>query len=117
MKRIRVGLNGFGRIGRAFTRIALTKDIFDISVINTRKTGVNMMQHLLQHDSTYRTFDQRVDINGDSLVVGKKTIPTIKNAEISTIPWSKYEVDIVIDATGAYETHEELHKHLNGSVK
>lgn len=117
MKRIRVGLNGFGRIGRAFTRIALTKDVFEIAVINTRKTEASMMAYLLQYDSTYRTFNQKVDVNGESLMIGNKTIPTVKNAEISTIPWSKYDVDVVIDATGAFETADELHKHLNGSVK
>lgn len=117
MKRVRVGLNGFGRIGRAFTRIALTKDIFDIAVINTRKTEAPMMAYLLQYDSAYRTFNQKVEVNGDSLVIGNKTIPTIRNAEINTIPWSKYDVDMVIDATGAFEKEDELKGHLKDSVK
>lgn len=117
MKRIRVGLNGFGRIGRAFTRIALTNDLFDIAVINTRKTPVSMMSYLLKYDTVYRTFDQDVKANGDSLVVGSKTIPTVHSADIESIPWSKFDVDVVIDATGAFKTHEELHKHLSGSVK
>lgn len=117
MKRIRVGLNGFGRIGRAFTRIALTNDLFDIAVINTRKTEASMMAYLLQYDTVYRTFNHKVEVNGDSLVIGNKTVPTVKNAEVGTIPWNDYDVDVVIDATGAFKTHEELHKHLNGSVK
>ena len=117
MKRIRVGLNGFGRIGRAFTRIALTNDLFDIAVINTRKTPATMMSYLLKYDTVYRTFDQDVKVNGDSLVVGSKSIPIVHSADIESIPWSKYDVDVVVDATGAFKTHEELHKHLGSSVK
>ncbi len=117
MKRVRVGLNGFGRIGRAFARIALTNDLFDIVVINTRKTQASTMSYLLKYDTVYRTFDQEVGVNGDSLVVGGKTIPTVHCADIESIPWSKYDVDVVIDATGAYVTHEDLHKHLGSSVK
>ena len=51
MKRIKVGLNGFGRIGRAFTRIALARDSFDLVAVNTRKTPNSMMAYLLQFDS------------------------------------------------------------------
>ncbi len=117
MKRVRVGLNGFGRIGRAFTRIALTKDLFDIAVINTRKTETPMMQYLLQYDSVYRTFNQKVEAGTDELIIGNKKIPTIRNAEIATIPWDKYDVDVVIDATGAFTKEEELKNHLKGPVK
>jgi len=116
-QRIRVGLNGFGRIGRAFTRIALTNDLFDIAIINTRKTPATMMAYLLKYDTVYRTYDQEVSTNGESLVVGGKTIPVVHSADVESIPWDKYEVDVVVDATGAFETHEELHKHLKGSVK
>lgn len=117
MKRLRIGLNGFGRIGRAITRIALTNDSFDIALINTRKTQPEMMAYLLSYDSVYRAFHQRARAEGSSLVVGAQTIPTVQNATIETIPWDEHGVDIVIDATGAYTTHEDLHKHLNGTVK
>ena len=99
MKRVRVALNGLGRIG-AFTRIALTNDLFDIAVINTRKTPATTMSYLLKYDTVYRTFDQEVRVNGDSLVVGGKSIPIVHCADIESIPWSKYDVDVVVDATG-----------------
>lgn len=117
MKRIRVGLNGFGRIGRAFTRIALTTDQFDVVAINTRKTETSMMAYLLQYDTVYRTFHQKVEANKDALVIGEKTIATLRNAEIDSIPWDSYGVDIVVDATGAFMKEEELKLHLKGSVK
>ncbi|MGB5034305.1 MAG: glyceraldehyde 3-phosphate dehydrogenase NAD-binding domain-containing protein, partial [Microgenomates group bacterium] len=117
MKRIRVGLNGFGRIGRAFTRIALTEDRFDVVVINTRKTETAMMAYLLQYDTVYRNFHKKVEVQSDSLVIENKTIETVRNAEIESIPWEKYNVDVVVDATGAFMKEEELSKHLRGSVK
>lgn len=117
MKRLRVGLNGFGRIGRALARIALDEDLFDIAVINTRKTQAEMMAYLLRYDSVYRTFAHEVRAENGMLKVNTHSIPTVQNATIDTIPWDEHEVDIVVDATGAYMTHEDLHKHLKGTVK
>ncbi len=117
MKRLKVGLNGFGRIGRAFTRIAFLKDNFDIVVINTRKTPNDMMAYLLQRDSVYRKFSATVTAEKDGIRVNNTKIATIQNAEIVTIPWDKYEVDVVVDATGAYTTKVDLQKHIKGSVK
>lgn len=117
MKRLRVGLNGFGRIGRALTRIALTDDLFDIALINTRKTQAEMMAYLLRYDSVYRTFAHDVHAEGNVLKTNTQSIPTVQNATIETIPWDDRGVDVVVDATGAYMTHEDLHKHLKGSVK
>lgn len=117
MKRLRVGLNGFGRIGRALTRIALDEDLFDIAVINTRKTQAEMMAYLLRYDSVYRIFAHEVRAENGMLKVNTHSIPTVQNATIDTIPWDEHEVDIVVDATGAYMTHEDLHKHLKGAVK
>ena len=60
MRRIKVGLNGFGRIGRAFTRLALKRNSFDIAAINTRRTSNKMIAYLLKYDSVYRTFDRKI---------------------------------------------------------
>src|SRR3989338_8378589 len=117
MKRVKVGLNGFGRIGRAFARVALLKDSFDIVLINTRKTPVDMLAHLLSYDSVYRKFGKDITISGSDLSVAGKTIKTSRNSEIQQIPWDSHQVDVVVDATGAFEKEEELKKHLKGSVK
>lgn len=117
MKRIRVGLNGFGRIGRAFTRIALKKDLFDIVLINTRKTSNQMMAYLLKYDSVYRTFEVEVKEEKDGICVGEKKIYTHIGDDPKQIPWDQYQVDVVVDATGAFLTKKELEKHLKGSVK
>lgn len=124
MKRIKVGLNGFGRIGRAFARIALTRDSFDIVAINTRKTEPKMLAYLLKYDSIFGRFDKKVSAEQEAIVVdglptdrqGKKII-CIQNPQIENIPWDTYEADLVVDATGAFLKKEELAKHLKGSVK
>ena len=117
MKRIKVGLNGFGRIGRAVTRIAFERNTFDIVAINTRKTTPDMLAYLLQYDSVYRRFNKKVEAGADSISIDGKKIPALMIADISAIPWNDYGVDVVIDATGAFTTKEDLLKHVKGSVK
>lgn len=117
MRRLKIGLNGFGRIGRAFTRIALQRDSFDLVMINTRKTPNKMMAYLLQYDSVYRRFGMEVKAETDGLHVNGKKIVTTLASTPEEIPWEKYGVDVVVDATGAFDTSEELKKHLKGTVK
>ncbi len=117
MKRLKIGLNGFGRIGRCFTRIALKRDSFDLVAINTRKTENKMISYLLKYDSVYRKFNMSVDEEAEGINVGGKKIFTTLNDDPSAIPWEKYGVDVVIEATGAFTKQEDLKKHLRGSVK
>jgi len=117
MKKIKVGLNGFGRIGRAFTRIALARNNFEIVAINTRKTKTSMMAYLLAFDSVYRRFGMNVKEESDGISVDGKKILTLLNDSPENIPWDKYGVDVVVDATGAFKTKPDLEKHLKGSVK
>lgn len=117
MKRLRVGLNGFGRIGRAVTRIALLRNTFDVVAVNTRKTGPELMAYLLQYDSVYRHFEKQVDFDEKSLKIGDTVIRTLQCEDILSIPWSEQEVDLVVDATGAFTTKEDLQKHIRGTVK
>jgi glyceraldehyde 3-phosphate dehydrogenase len=117
MKRIKVGLNGFGRIGRAVTRIAFERDTFDIVAINTRKTPPDMLAYLLQYDSVYRRFNKEVKAVEEGITIGGKKVPATMVADVSAIPWDQYGVDVVIDATGAFTKKEDLMKHVRGSVK
>lgn len=117
MNRLKIGLNGFGRIGRSFTRIALKRNSFDITAINTRKTQNNIMAYLLQYDSVYRKFEMEVKAEKDGISVNGDKIPTLLNDDPSQIPWDKYGVNVVVDATGAFTKMDDLKKHLHGSVK
>lgn len=117
MRKIKVGLNGFGRIGRAFTRIALTRKSFEIVAINTRKTPTSIMAYLLAFDSVYRRFGMTVKEESDGISVNGKKIFTLLNDKPENIPWNKYGVDVVVDATGAFNKKPDLAKHIKGSVK
>lgn len=117
MKKIKVGLNGFGRIGRAFTRIAFERDTFDIVAINTRKTPTDMMAYLLQYDSVYRKYSKEVKVEADGLSIGGKKVVTLLNDSPENIPWGKYGVEVVVDATGAFVKQPDLVRHLKGTVK
>ncbi|MBI4004999.1 type I glyceraldehyde-3-phosphate dehydrogenase [Candidatus Roizmanbacteria bacterium] len=117
MKRIRVGLNGFGRIGRSFTRIALNRNSFDIVAINTRKADAALFAYLLKYDSIYRTFDQEVANDQEGIIINGKKIAITQSSTPEEIPWEKYNIDVVIDATGAFTKKTDLMKHIKGSVK
>jgi len=117
MKRVKVGLNGFGRIGRALTRIAFNRNNFDISVINTRKTEPSLLAYLLKYDSVYRRFNKEVRAENDGIVVDGKKIPSFLNDNPENIPWDKYGVNIVIDATGVFTKKVDLIRHIKGTVK
>lgn len=117
MKRVRVGLNGFGRIGRAFTRISLKNDLFDIVLINTRKTANKMLAYLLQYDSVYGKFEKEVKEENDGISIDNKKIYTWLASVPEEIPWEKYGVEVVVDATGAFNKKVDLEKHLKETVK
>ena len=117
MKKLKIGLNGFGRIGLAFTRIALQLDSHDIVVINTRKSTNDMMAYLLQYDSVYHKFAMDVREESDGISVNGKKINTTLASMPEEIPWEKYEVDVVVDATGAFTKKDDLQKHIKGTVK
>ncbi len=117
MKRLRVGLNGFGRIGRDFTRIALKRNSFDLVLVNTRKPQNDLLAYLLQYDSVYRKFESEVKAETDGLSVNGKKIATSQADDPGLIPWDVHQVDVVVDATGAFTKKEELKKHLRGTVK
>ncbi|MBP9691249.1 type I glyceraldehyde-3-phosphate dehydrogenase [Candidatus Woesebacteria bacterium] len=114
---MKVGINGFGRIGRAVTRIATLRDTCEITHINTRKTSNEMLAYLLRRDSVYRTFEKSVKAVPEGIEVDGRLITTSQCASPAEIPWEKTGVEIVMDATGAFTKKEELMQHIRGSVK
>ncbi len=117
MSRLKVGLNGFGRIGRSFARIALQRNTFDIVLINTRSSSSGTIANLLQNDYVYGNFQMKVNSTQNSILVGEKEIRISQSDSLENIPWDEVGTDVVIDATGAFLTKKDLEKHLKGSVK
>lgn len=117
MKKVKVGINGFGRIGRIITRQALSSFLFDVVAINTRSGTPENLSYLLKYDSTYRTLLENVKYDKTSLYTNSLKIYNLNYSNPKDIPWNKYGVDIVIDCTGAFKTRAELQEHIKGDVK
>ena len=112
-----VGVNGFGRIGRYFTRLALLNENLNIMMVNDPADTKTLM-HLLKYDSVHRIFPLNFTIEGDEVIFenGKKIIFSHeKNPELIT--WGENKVDIVIESSGLFLTKEAANKHISSGAK
>ncbi|HNQ31322.1 MAG TPA: type I glyceraldehyde-3-phosphate dehydrogenase [Candidatus Woesebacteria bacterium] len=117
MSPIKIGINGFGRIGRAVARLALDNPAIELVAINTRKGKNELMAYLLQYDTVYRKYHKTVVANDKGLMVDGKQIATTLADKPENIPWEQYGVQVVVDATGAFTKSEDLTKHIKDTVK
>lgn len=117
MSPIKIGINGFGRIGRAVARIALDNPDVELVAINTRKGKNELMAYLLQYDTVYRKYHKHVAANEQGFVVDGQQIYTTLADKPENIPWGQYGTQVVVDATGAFTKSEDLSKHIKDSVK
>jgi glyceraldehyde 3-phosphate dehydrogenase len=108
---VRVGINGFGRIGRDYLRCALNRGI-TVAAINDVADPAALV-HLLRHDSTYGRFDREVSWDGDGeLHVDGQSIALTRHADPADIDWGRYGVDLVIESTGRFRSREDAAVHL-----
>ncbi|MEY4792589.1 MAG: hypothetical protein RIT34_1396 [Bacteroidota bacterium] len=112
-----VGVNGFGRIGRCFTRIALLDPQVEVALVNDL-ADIKTLAHLLKYDSIHGPFSLKFQIEGNSLIFenGKK-ITFISERDPEQINWSAYAVGVVIESTGLFLTRDAASKHLKGGAK
>ncbi|BAL62051.1 type I glyceraldehyde-3-phosphate dehydrogenase [Melissococcus plutonius] len=115
---IKVGINGFGRIGRlAFRRIQDVSEDIEVVAINDL-TSPTMLAQLLQFDSTHGTYDKTITAAENAIMMNGKEIRIYAESDASKIPWVKNEgVDIVLECTGFYTSEEKAQAHLNAGVK
>ena len=112
-----IGVNGFGRIGRYFTRIALQNATSNVTVVNDL-ADIQTLAHLLKYDSVHGGLKLSFKIEGNSLVFENgKVIHFVQYKDPELIPWSDYGVEYVVESTGLFLTKEKAGKHLRGSVK
>ena len=119
MMKIRVGLNGFGRIGRSVLRITEASDKYEYEVvaINAR-ANAETLAHLFEYDSSYGIFDGQVEVkNNDCISVNGRDIAITRAAKPSEIPWKDLGVDIVIDNTGKFKNREDAQGHIDAGAK
>ena len=112
----KIGINGFGRIGRQLTKLLLRSKNLEISAINDLSDS-NTSSHLFKYDTSYGLFDGKVYSNENQLIINDKKIHKISEKDPSKINWSNYDVDIVIESTGIFTNKSDAEKHLQGTVK
>ncbi len=114
----KVAINGFGRIGRAFFRIAYGKGDLDIVAINDPFITPEQARYLLKYDTVYHRYDKEVEIVDGNLVIGdNKPIPLLQEKDPANLPWSEKGIDVVIESTGHFLTRELASKHLQAGAK
>ncbi len=117
MKKLKIGINGFGRIGRISARIILNRNDLELTAINSR-ADVSSHAYLLKYDSTYGTLPQEIKaISEDRLEIAGNIVKVYKKDLPSEIPWKENGVDIVIEATGKFRDGESMKGHLRAGAK
>jgi glyceraldehyde 3-phosphate dehydrogenase len=113
---IQVGINGFGRVGRAFVRRALERDDLDVVAVNDL-TDARTLAHLLEFDSTYGRLGHAVGHGPDSLTVDGRTIAVLSTRDPAGIDWGELGVSVVIESTGRFRARDDAAAHLKGGAR
>ena len=113
---VRIGINGFGRIGRNILRLARVNPQFELVMINDL-TDSATLAHLLKYDSVHGVLPAEVSAEGDDLKLDGKPIRCVKQTDPAKIPWEDLGVEIVLECTGRFTDAEKAKAHLKGSVK
>jgi len=116
MGTIKVGINGFGRIGRLTYRALLKKNNVEVVAINDL-TDAKTLAHLLKYDSVHGRFPGEVAVEGDFLVINGKKIKVMAEKDPANLPWGTLGVEIVLECTGIFRNREKMSKHLTAGAK
>ena len=112
---IKVGINGFGRIGRAFLKLAVKNPEIEVVAINDLGE-INNLAYLLKYDSAYGPSGLAIAIIGSDLIIEGKKIKFLQEKEPAKLPWGQLGVEIVVEATGFFESYEKARGHLDGGA-
>ena len=114
---VKIGINGFGRIGRNYLRAALAQGA-DLEIVAVNDlTDNKSLAHLLKYDSVGGRLAEDVSYDGDSITVGGKSIRVFEERDPANLPWGDLGVDIVIESTGRFTKAEDARKHIAGGAK
>jgi len=113
---IKIGINGFGRIGKLVFRAAIADGGFEVVGINDLMDP-KMLAHLLKYDSTQGRFNGTVEVAEDSIIVNGTKIAVTAEKDPANIPWAKLGADMVLESTGFFATEELLQKHIDAGAK
>jgi glyceraldehyde 3-phosphate dehydrogenase len=113
---VKVGINGFGRIGRNVFRAALRNSNVEIVAINDL-TDANMLAHLLKYDSVHGTLQEEVTVDGQYLVVGGHKVKVLAERDPAQLGWGDLGVEVVVESTGRFTKRDDAAKHLEAGAK
>ena len=113
---VRVGVNGFGRIGRVFFRAALESSDIEVVAVNDL-ADAKTLAHLLKHDSVHGTLDAEVKAKGEAIFVNGREIRVCSAKDPATLPWGEMGVEIVVESTGVFRDRATSSKHLQAGAK
>lgn len=113
---VKVGINGFGRIGRNVFRAALNNPDVEIVAVNDL-TDAHTLAHLLKYDTVHGVLDLEVEAGENTLIVGGKEIKVLAERDPAQLKWAEYGVEIVVESTGRFTKREDAAKHLEGGAK
>ena len=114
---IKVGINGFGRIGKVSFLAAMDDKDIEICGINVRNANIEYLIYMIRYDSSFGRFNGSLEKYEKGIIVNGKKIPVYSESDAANIPWSECGAEYIIDATGAYVTSESASKHLIGGAK
>src|SRR5680860_685050 len=110
---VKIGINGFGRIGRNYFRAALAKGS-DLEIVAVNDlTDPESLAHLLKYDTIGGRLDATVAVDGDSIVVNGKPIKVLAERDPANLPWAALGVDVVIESTGRFTKAADAQKHID----
>ena len=116
MYKLRIAINGFGRIGRIFFRQAFGYPEIEIVAINDLGSIENLA-YLLKYDTVYGRFDKSVELKDNSLLVDGQEIKVFQEIDPKNLPWKDLNIDVVVESTGVFETKEKASGHLEAGAK
>ena len=115
---IRVGINGFGRIGRQVVRAAKEQGVADLDFVAVNDlTDTKTLAHLFKYDSVHRTFDGDVSHDEGSITIDGDEIKVLSERDPAALPWRQLKVDVVLEATGRFTAGQDAHKHIDAGAK
>ncbi|HMA61696.1 MAG TPA: type I glyceraldehyde-3-phosphate dehydrogenase [bacterium] len=114
----KIGINGFGRIGRGFLRILEAREKTDLEVVAINDlVGVDNLAYLLKYDSVHGRFDGTVEVDGNNMIVNGRKIEVTSETDPANLGWDDKGVEIVIESTGVFRKRDQIAKHLEAGAK
>ena len=114
---VKIGINGFGRIGRLAIRMGVNRDDIEIVAVNSRTADPAYMAYMLKYDTVHGRYPDEITYTEDSITLNGKTITRFGENDPSKIPWASVGADYVIESTGAFTTAEKAGEHFKGGAK